>query len=68
MENPLLYTGLALSGANRAIASELDPAVDLEDGILTSLEASGIWGSPPTILKRFHPGWRSRLIPYATMN
>jgi CHAT domain-containing protein len=57
-ENPLLYTGLALSGANRAIAGELDPTVDLEDGILTSLEASGLdlYGTDLVVLSACQTG------------
>ncbi len=44
-ENPLLYSGLALSGANRIIIEETEgylQAPRAEDGILTSLEVSGL--------------------------
>lgn len=41
-ENPLLYSGLALAGANRTITGEWDSDSSSEDGILTALEASGL--------------------------
>jgi CHAT domain-containing protein/tetratricopeptide (TPR) repeat protein len=41
-ENPLLYSGLALAGANRIITGERDSESRSEDGILTALEASGL--------------------------
>jgi len=43
-ENPLLYSGLIMSGGNRLIAGELGSGAgaNVEDGILTSLEASGL--------------------------
>jgi CHAT domain-containing protein len=44
-ENPLLYSGLALAGANRFIAEDdedEESSTGLEDGIMTSLEASGL--------------------------
>jgi CHAT domain-containing protein/tetratricopeptide (TPR) repeat protein len=44
-ENPLLYSGLVLAGANRSILREADstPAsFQAEDGVLTSLEVSGL--------------------------
>lgn len=44
-ENPLLYSGLVLAGANRSILGENDRVLDppmVEDGILTSLEISGL--------------------------
>ena len=44
-ENPLLYSGLALAGANRVVNGEVEYGIDAapaEDGILTSLEASGL--------------------------
>lgn len=43
-ENPLLYSGLALAGANQTIAHEStdSSARGNDDGILTSLEVSGL--------------------------
>jgi CHAT domain-containing protein len=41
-ENPLLYSGLALAGANRMIIGETDQNEKTEDGILTSLEVSAL--------------------------
>jgi CHAT domain-containing protein/tetratricopeptide (TPR) repeat protein len=41
-ENPLLYSGLALAGANRTITGEWNSESSSEDGILTALEASGL--------------------------
>jgi len=41
-ENPLLYSGLAMAGANRTILGEWDSESETEDGILTALEASGL--------------------------
>jgi CHAT domain-containing protein/Tfp pilus assembly protein PilF len=42
IDNPLLYSGLALAGANQLIQGKYDRADNPEDGILTSLEASGL--------------------------
>ena len=44
-ENPLLYSGLVLAGANRVVNGEIEygsESTPAEDGILTSLEASGL--------------------------
>jgi len=43
-ENPLLYSGLALAGANRTVARESNDSGDMntDDGILTALEVSGL--------------------------
>jgi CHAT domain-containing protein len=41
-ENPMLYSGLVLAGANRLITEEAEGLSDGEDGILTSLEASSL--------------------------
>ena len=44
-ENPLLYSGLALAGANRLVNGEFEygsESAPAQDGILTSLEASGL--------------------------
>jgi CHAT domain-containing protein len=40
-DNPLLRSGLVLTGANKTIAGESDPNAT-EDGILTALEVSGL--------------------------
>jgi CHAT domain-containing protein len=42
VENPLLYSGLIMAGANRFLTNEVDPSTNTEDGILTSLEVSGL--------------------------
>jgi CHAT domain-containing protein len=44
-ENPLLYSGLVLAGANRSILREGDSAYAtqaIDDGLLSSLEVSGL--------------------------
>ena len=41
MEDPMLRSGLYFAGADRALSGEA-PAPDLEDGVLTSYEASGL--------------------------
>jgi CHAT domain-containing protein/tetratricopeptide (TPR) repeat protein len=44
-ENPLIYSGLILAGANRVILDNADKAANMgsgEDGILTSLEVTGL--------------------------
>jgi len=42
MENPLLRSGLALSGANRLMDAGRSDGAPAEDGILTAFEASGL--------------------------
>ena len=42
MENPLLRSGLALSGANRLMDADPNDDAQAEDGILTAFEASGL--------------------------
>jgi CHAT domain-containing protein len=51
IENPLLRSGLALSGANL-------PQTKTEDGILTALEASGLnlWGTKLVVLSACDTG------------
>ncbi|UCG60430.1 MAG: CHAT domain-containing protein [Candidatus Zixiibacteriota bacterium] len=42
LNNPLLRSGLVLTGANRTISGERDDSTMTEDGILTALEVSGL--------------------------
>jgi CHAT domain-containing protein/tetratricopeptide (TPR) repeat protein len=57
-ENPLLYSGLAMAGANRLILRELDADRETDDGILTALEASAmnLQGTELVVLSACHSG------------
>jgi CHAT domain-containing protein/Tfp pilus assembly protein PilF len=42
LEDPMLRSGLYLTGANRALAGRATPSADMDDGVLTAYEATQI--------------------------